>query len=620
MSAPAQPDASLAWRGVAAESVESVTGGLAVFLRARSRRLLGSLLSPHRRAIAILGFAIVGQNAAAMAGPYLVEKGIDRGIPSVLHHGDAAPLALIAGAFLLASAAQGALTMLFLRLTGRVGQEILYDLRIRLFRHFQRLSIAFHERYTSGRVVSRMTSDVDAIADLLATGLENLVFAGLSVISTGIVLVVMDARLAAVALATFPLLAALSVWFRRASERAYRAVREAVAMVIVQFAETFAGIRAVQAFRREPRNQAIFCDLNAGYMRAYARSARLGALFGPGVQALGAASVAITLAVGAYQVIGGTATIGVLAAFILYLRRFFEPMQDLTQFFSLFQSATAALEKLSGVLEEEPSVPEPDDPLALPPAGPGAGPQAARGALTLGQVRFGYRSTRVLHGIDLDIPAGQTVALLGPTGAGKSTIARLVARFYDPDEGDITLDGVPLARLAEAELRRAVVMVTQEPFLFAGSVADNILLGRPEATADEIAGAAAAIGAHGFIERLPEGYGTDVSKRGGRLSAGQRQLVAFARAFIADPRVLVLDEATSSLDLPSERLVQHALRTLLASRTAIIIAHRLSTVEIAERVLVVDGGRIVEDGPPSELMGEASHYRALHEAWQASIA
>jgi ABC-type multidrug transport system fused ATPase/permease subunit len=560
------------WRGVAAETLEDAKGGLAAFLRARSRRLLGSLLTPHRRAVIGLAVVAVLTTVAQMAGPYLVKVGIDRGIPPLVDGGSSRTLFLVVAGYLGAAVAQAVLTAYFVRTSGRVGQEVLYDLRTRLFEHFQRLSLSFHERYTSGRVVARLTSDVEAIGELLETGVNQLVFAVLSLVSTFVVMFVLDVPLAMVGLLTFPLLCALTAWFRRQSSRTYREARAAVALVIVQFVETLGGMRAVQAFRREARNQAIFSEVNGRYARANIRSARLAATFGPGTRAIGSLTVAVTMLYGAHRVIGGQTTVGVLAAMLLYLRRFFEPMQDLAQFFNVFQSAAAALEKLSGVLEEEPAVAEPEAGVALPVGAPD---------VRFEGVAFAYRPDRpVLTGLDLTIPAGQTVALVGETGAGKSTIARLLARFYDPTEGRILLGDVDLRRLTTPDLRAAVVMVTQEAFLFSGTVAENIAIGRPDATREEIEQAAKAIGAHEFISALPDGYDTDVRKRGGRISAGQRQLVAFARALLADPAVLILDEATSSIDTQTERQIQAALRRLLQGRTSFAIAHRLSTIHV----------------------------------------
>jgi ABC-type multidrug transport system fused ATPase/permease subunit len=607
---------AIAWRGVAAEQVEEVTAGLGQFLRGRSRRLLGSLLRPHRGALALSALVIVLFNLASMAGPLLVELGIDRGIPPLVSHHGAGPIVAIVAALCVAGIVQAATDYAFTRLTGHIGQDVLYDLRGRVFDHFQDLSLSFHESYTSGRVISRLTSDVEAISELLNEGLQTLAWAVLTVVSVAVLMVVLDPVLALVVLLAGPPVVLLSLWFRANSARAYRATRESIAMVIVHFVETFGGIRAVHAFRREPRNQEIFGDLDERYRRANAWSIELNAIFGPGVKAMGNLALAAVLLVGGSRVQHGEITVGVLAAFLLYLRRFIEPVLELSQFYTLFQAAAAALEKLSGVLEEHPSVAEPARPTPLAPVG-------VRGAVRFEDVCFEYRVNRVLHHVDLDIPAGQTVALVGATGAGKSTIARLLARFYDPTSGRVTLDGVDLRDVSADDLRGAVVMVTQENFLFSGTVAENIAFGRPGASRADIEAAARAIGADRFIDALPDGYDTDVSKRGGRLSSGQRQLVAFARAFLADPRVLVLDEATSSLDIPTERLVQRALRTLLADRTAVIIAHRLTTVEIADRVVVVDGGRIVEDGSPVELLGDDrsdGHYRALHEAWLASLA
>jgi ATP-binding cassette, subfamily B, bacterial len=599
------------WRGVAAEDADELPGGLAVLLRARSRRLLGVVLRPRRRLVAAAVAVVLVSNGATMAGPYLVKVGIDRGIQPVVDHGDVRPLALIIGLLVAAALIQAATLRLFFLLVGRLGQEVLLDLRTRVFDHFQRLSLAFHERYTSGRVISRLTSDMDAITEVLDGGLEDLATAVLSILSIAVIILLLDVPLGLVTLAVFPLLVWLSLWFRSRSAAAYRRTREAIALVIVHFTESLGGIRAVQAFRREPRNQQIFDGLNERYRQANGRSYQLLAIYGPAIKLLGNTTIAVVLLYGGQRVLDHRMTVGVLAAFLLYMRRFFDPMQELSQFYNSLQSGGAAVEKLAGVLEEAPSVAEPERPVALP---------APDGRVRFRGVRFGYRRDRpVLPQLDLEIPAGQTVALVGATGAGKTTIARLLARFYDPVEGAVTLDGVDLRRLAEDDLRRAVVIVTQESFLFSGSVADNIAFGRPGASRGEIERAARAIGAHEFIASLPDGYDTDVRKRGGRLSAGQRQLVSFARAFIADPAVLILDEATSSLDVPSERQVQRALRTLLADRTAVIIAHRLSTVEIADRVLVLDQGRIVEDGPPDELVRATGRYADLRQAWLDSL-
>ncbi|MGY1809810.1 ABC transporter ATP-binding protein [Blastococcus sp. SYSU D00669] len=597
------------WRGVAAEDRDDLTADAGVFLRARSRRLLGELARPHRRSLWGLLVTITAQNLAWLAGPFLIGVGIDVAVPALVE-GDPWPLALIAGAMVAAAVLDAALRFLFITWSGRVGQSVLLELRRRVFRHVQRLPLAFHERYTSGRTISRLTSDVEALEELLDEGLDNLLSAIFSLVAIGVVLVVLDPPLGLVVLLGFVPLYWVVRWFQRHSTAAYRRTRETIAALIVQFTETFGGIRAVQAFRREPRNDRLHAQLNEDNRLGLDRAFWLLAVFVPAVTLIGNLVTVAVLGYGSFRVLDGDLAVGTLVSFLLYLRRFFDPLQDVAMFYNAYQSATAALEKLSGVLEEEPTVPEPAAPVAL---------AEPHGELVLDGVAFGYTERSVLPRLDLRVPAGQTVALVGATGAGKSTLARLAARFYDPVEGEVRLDGVPLRRLSDADLRRAVVMVTQESFLFSGSVRDNIAFGRPGATQAEIEAAARAIGAHAFIAALPEGYDTDVSKRGGRLSAGQRQLVGFARAFLADPALLILDEATSSLDVPSERLVQHALRTLLADRTALIIAHRLSTVEIADRVLVMEGGRIVEDGSPAELVEGVGRFADLHRAWADSL-
>jgi ATP-binding cassette, subfamily B, bacterial len=601
-----------AWRGVAVEDVDDVTGTLAGFLRKRSRRLLGLILRPHVKSLVSAGFLIAIRTLCVLAGPLLVEIAIDSGIPPLLPggSGDTTTIVLVVVAYVAITMINAAAFNLFFLVTGRVGQDILFDLRSRVFDHFQRLSLSFHERYTSGRVVSRLTSDVEALAELLNQGFVNLVNAVLLIGGISVVLLVLDWQLALAVLLVFPVALALTWWFRGKAEVAYRRTREAVALVIVHFTESLAGIRAVHAFRREPRNQEIFDELDDRYYGALVFSNRLGAIFGTGIMFLGRLTTVIVLLYGGERVLQGDMTVGVLAAFLLYLRRFFEPMQDLSQFYTQFQGAAAALEKLAGVLDEQPSVPEATEPVSHP---------EPRGELTFEDVHFAYRVVEIIPELDLHVPAGQTLALVGATGAGKTTIARLMARFYDPTSGRVLLDGIDLRDLSDADLRRAVVMVTQDNYLFSGTVADNIRFGRPDASRADVEAAAKAIGAHEFISALPDGYDTDIQKRGGRLSAGQRQLVAFARAFLAQPAVLILDEATSSLDIPSERMVQSALRTLLAHRTAVIIAHRLSTVEIADRVLVLEDGRIVEDGSPADLTAGAGRYHDLHQAWRDSL-
>ena len=604
------------WRGIAAEDADEITASLAALLRTRGRRLLQDLLRQHRAWCGAILLLIVIANVAALAGPWLVGVGIDR-IPQLDHSHDAAPLIVVIVAFAVAVLVQAAATRTYIGAIGRLGAEVVTDLRRRLFAHFLRLPVSFHERYTSGRVISRQVSDIDSISDLFEEGLDSLVSALLSLLLVGAGMLLLDWPLALVVLVGFGPLTWLTVWFRRESANAYRRTRETIAQVIVYFVETFGGIRAVQAFRGERRNQDIFGELNSEYAAASLRSSRLIAIYAPGITLVGNLAIGAVLLYGGLRVIDGDMKVGVLVTFVLYLQRFFDPLQDLSQFYNTFQSAAAALEKISGVLDQEPAVAEPDEPVALPAS---ADPARSGRTVQFDEVRFGYRDAPVLPGLDLTIPAGQTVALVGATGAGKTTIARLMARFYDPGQGRVLLDGVDLRQLSEQSLRNEVVLITQENFLFSGSIADNIELGKPGADRAEIAAAAKAIGADAFISALPGGYDSEVGKRGGRLSAGQRQLISFARVFLAAPAVLVLDEATSLLDLPGEQAVQAALRTILAGRTALIIAHRLSTVAIADRVLVMSGGEIVEDGPPDLLLAGSGRYSALHASWRSSLA
>ncbi|MGX9788027.1 ABC transporter ATP-binding protein [Mycobacterium sp. MMS18-G62] len=601
------------WRGKLDEENDELPIDERLPRRREARALLGSLLRPYRVTVALLAIVVVVENLARLSVPLLIQRGIDHGIPPILSGGSTHTLMVIVGVLCAVVLIQTVSRIFFLQRSGRIGQKVLLELRRRVFRHFQRLDIAFHERYTSGRVVSRSTNDVEAIQDMLETGFDSLITAVLTLVGTSILLVTLDVRLGLMCLAAFPVLVALVWWFRNESAKTYRRVRESAALVIVQFVETMTGIKAVQAYRREPRNQEIFEDIADRYREDNEQTFRLLAVFMPGVKLVGNITTGVVLLYGGYRVLHGQMTIGTLAAFLLYLRMFFEPMQEISQFFNTFQSAGSALEKLAGVLAERPGIKDPAHPVTL---------NKVRGDVAFHDVRFSYVPGRpVLPDLSLTVPAGQTVALVGTTGAGKTTIAKLIARFYDPTSGSVTLDGVDLRELAQSELRRHVVMVTQENFMFDGTVADNIRFGKPDATDDEVRAAAAAVGADRFIDVLPDGYDTDVAKRGGRLSAGQRQLVAFARAFLADPAVLILDEATSSLDIPSERMVQRALETVLSDRTALVIAHRLSTVQIADRVLVLEHGRIVEDGPPEDLIGRTDgRYAALHRAWVESLA
>jgi ATP-binding cassette subfamily B protein len=602
-----------AWRGIAAEEVEEVPSDWTGLLRKRTRKLIGSLARPHRRPIILVTAAILVSNLAATAIPYLVGLGIDSGVSGVRHH-DYAPIAVITALIAVCALLQALLYRVFVSGSGRVGQEMILELRERVFAHFQRLSLAFHEHYTTGRMIARLTSDFESINDMFNLGLDTLVNSVLSVVGVGVILLVLDLPLGLVCLSGFIPLYFLSRWYQRESTKNYRVTRNAMALVIVHFTESLRGIRAVHAFRREDRNDEIFGELSEGYRVAMSRSLQLLGVYWPGIVLVGNLTTAAVLLYGGWRVIDGAMQVGVLASFVLYLRRFFEPLAEVSQFYDSFQAAAAGFEKLAGVLDEEPGVPMPARGATLPAGG-------LKGAVRFSNVRFAYRrGTDVLSDFTLDIPAGQTIALVGQTGAGKSTVARLLARFYDPTEGEVTIDGISLKALDQHSLRRAVAMVTQESFIFSGTISDNIAFGSPEASEEQIISAARAVGVDSFVHTLGDGYDSDVGKSGSRLSAGQRQLVALARAFLADPAVLILDEASSSLDAPMERLVQSALKTVLAHRTSLIIAHRLSTVEIADRVLVLESGRIVEDGPPARLLAEGrGHYASLHAAWRDSL-
>ncbi|MFE3542249.1 ABC transporter ATP-binding protein [Nocardia sp. NPDC059177] len=604
----ATSDQEADWRGIAKED-DAVTGTGNLVLAGRSRRLLLDLVRPYRKQALLTFVLILLDNAAKVSLPLFIAYGLDHGI-SQGRQGNWTPMLATVAGFVAVTVVSGVTTYCFLRASGSLSQRVLFDLRVRAFRHTQRLSVAFHESYTSGKVVTRLTSDIETLQELLEGALNQAFGAILSVVTIAALLIWLDPMLASIVLLGFVPLVLVTRWAQRRQRAGYRRTRGAIARVVVQFVEAMSGMRAVQAFRREHRNQEVLATEDIEYQQATTTAIRgMGDYVGLS-NFIGKLTTVIVLLVGAWQVMEGNLALGVLAAYLLYLDQFYGPLDELAQVFNSYQSAAAALEKISGVLEEQPSVAEPDDPVTL---------ERASGAVRMDHVWFGYNDTTVLPEFELDIPAGQVVALVGATGAGKSTLAKLLTRFYDPSGGAVTLDGVDLRRLTDAELRRHVVMITQEAYLFSGTIADNIRLGRPEADDAEVRAAAEAVGLDRFVASLPDGYDTDVRTRGGRLSAGQRQLVAFARVFLADPAVIVLDEATSSLDIPGERLVQRALETLLRGRTAVIIAHRLSTVAIADRVLVLDSGRIVEDGAPAELIAGQGRFAGLHAAWRDSL-
>ncbi|MEV8253219.1 ABC transporter ATP-binding protein [Rhodoglobus sp. NPDC076762] len=579
-------------------------------IRQRSLRLLGSLIAPLRARVILTMVVVVVSTAAQVAGPALIAFGIDRALPALID-GDALPLGLTVGAYLFTGIIGASMIAWYTVLSARVSQAILFDLRKRVFLHTQRLSLEFHESYTSGRIIARQTSDLDAIRELLDSGINQLVQGALYMGFIAIAMFSLDWVSGVILFCALVPLGFLTRWFQLRSQLHFRETRTTSAKLIVHFVETMTGIRAVKAFRKEERNREQFGGLVENYRDANARVIQLFGIFDPGLVLIGNVALAMILLVGGLRVSTGDLAIGALLGALLYARQFFAPAQEMAMFYNSYQSAAAALEKISGVLEERPTVADPTTPIDL---------RKAKGTVKFDGVEFAYNSEKViLPKFDLELPAGQTVAMVGTTGAGKSTLAKLISRFYDPSQGTVSLDGVDLRKLHPKDLRRAIVMVTQEAYLFSGNVADNIALGKPDATRDEIIAAAKAVGAHEFIEALPNGYDTDVNKRGGRVSAGQRQLLSFARAFIADPVVLILDEATASLDIPSERLVQAGLQTLLADRTAVIIAHRLSTVAIADRVLVMEHGRVIEDGTPQELISGSGKFAQLHAAWRNSL-
>ncbi len=562
------------------------------------------MLAPRKKAILLATLAICVFTGASLAKPLVIQFALDNGVADRNREALMLACAIFLGLQLLMYVFQALSTYL----VNRIGQDFLRELRMRLFTHYQKMSLTFFGRENAGRLVSRMTSDVATINDVLNNGFLVVVQSTLTLLGATVILFWLSWELSMATALILPPLIIATVIFRHYSQKAYGSVRERIADVLIHMQESFSGLRVVQAFAREQHNMERFGAINERNYAANVHTVRISALYFPLVEWLSGLGIGIILYFGGRQVAGDAVTVGTVAAFVFYLEFIFQPIQNLSQVFDMVQSAGAALNKIFGVLGIKPDVPEAEKPVKVQ--------GQLSGRITLEDVTFGYDPDRpVLSDVELEISPGQHVVLVGPTGAGKSTLAKLMTRFYDPTNGHVLIDGYDLRELANADLRRSVTMVPQEGFLFTGSIRENILFGRPDATKDDVVAACQRLGIHDFIMELPNGYETLVSFRGSRLSAGEKQLVSIARAFLADPPVLILDEATSSLDPATEEQVEQALRKLLEGRTSVVIAHRLSTAEHADRILVVDHGRVVEDGHHGELIAKGGYYSALYRQW-----
>ena len=588
--------------------------------RERSMALLRQMLRPHRGALALSIISVLLVSGSSAVAPILIARVLDSSIEP-LRQGDVSPLLTLLTFFVAATAVTAIFSWVNVAYTVRVSLGVVVYLRKRVFRHAQSLSVSFHERYTSGKVISRLTSDIDTVRSFLDSGISQLAITLLSMVISEVAIFLLDWRIGLFMLVLGVPIYFLTRWFQKTAVPVFRTMRTESAHLTSRFVETFTGIRAVKAFGAEAQMRSEYAQASERYRLAVMDSIKIFGVYSPVLMLLGNVFIAGALVLGGYAVLGGTMQIGTLLALVIYANRVFEPVMQLSEFYNMFQSAMSALEKLSSFLAEEPEVAEPEHPHERAVESATGTAEGASGTIhgalvELDSAVFGYTSDRhALKETTLRIEPGTTVALVGATGAGKSTIAKLVARFYDVSAGQVRIDGVDVRQLADGQLRREVLMLTQEVFLFSASILENIRMGNPQASDEQVKAAAKAVGADAFIERLREGYESQLGRGGITLSAGQRQLVSFARVFLANPRVLILDEATASLDIPSERAVQAALRTVLAGRTALVIAHRLSTVLGADRVLVIHEGSVMEDGSPQQLIASGGRFAAMYASW-----